>query len=111
MKSKTRQNIVMVLVGLTVCACGREPGWMGKYVAVHPSESALTVTVHLESGGKGQWIIEQESTPLQWEERKGALWLHFKTGGVVIARTDAANQSLTVEIPGSDSLRLRRVGK
>jgi len=81
---------------------------MGKYAAVNSSDAAA-VTLILETGGKGQWIIDQESTPLQWEERSGALWLHFKTGVVVIARPNPANQALTVEIPGADSLLLRKV--
>jgi len=81
---------------------------MGKYAAVNSSDAAA-VTLILETGGKGQWIIDQESTPLQWEERSGALWLHFKTGGVVIARPNPADQALTVEIPGTDLLILRKV--
>ena len=72
------------------------------------SDSAAAVTLILAAGGKGQWIIDQESTPLQWEERSGALWLHFKTGGVMIAKPNPADQTLTVEIPSADSLILRK---
>lgn len=110
MKGKTRRLIGLMLVCiLTIWSCGTGPGWVGKYVAVHSSDVAAAVTLILETGGKGQWIIDQESTLLQWEERSGALWLHFKTGGVVIARPNPADQALTVEIPGTDSLILRKV--
>lgn len=109
MKGKTRRLIGLMLVCIaTIWSCGSGPGWMGKYAAVNSSDAAA-VTLILETGGKGQWIIDQESTPLQWEERSGALWLHFKTGGVVIARPNPADQALTVEIPGTDLLILRKV--
>ncbi len=109
MKSKTRRLIGPILVCLTIWSCDTGPGWTGKYVAVHSSDGAAAVTLILKTGGKGQWIIDQESTPLQWEERDGDVWLHFKTGGVIIAKSDSADQSLTVEIPGSDSVLLRKV--
>jgi hypothetical protein len=75
---------------------------------VQSSDGTAAVTLILEAGGKGQWIIDQEITLLQWEERSGALWLHFKTGGVVIARPNSTDQALTVEIPGADSFLLRK---
>ena len=109
MKGKTRRVIGLMLVCIaTIWSCGTGPDWGGKYMAVHQSDSAPAVTLILAAGGKGQWIIEQESTPLQWEERSGALWLHFKTGGVMIAKPNPADQTLTVEIPSADSLILRK---
>ena len=109
MKSQIRRLIGMMLVCLTICSCDTGAGREGKYAALQPYDTAATVTLILEAGGKGQWIIDQESTPLQWEERGGDLWLHFKTGGVIIAKPDSADQALTVEIPGSDSVLLRKV--
>ncbi len=97
-----------MLVCLLLWSCESRPGWQGKYVSPPGSDPAAAVTLILESGGKGQWIIAQESTPLQWEQRTGALWLHFKTGGVVIARPHPSDQTLAVEIPGSMSVRLHK---
>jgi hypothetical protein len=108
-KSKTRRLIGPILVCLTIWSCDTGPGWTGKYVAVQSSDGTAAVTLILEAGGKGQWIIDQEITLLQWEERSSALWLHFKTGGVVIARPNSTDQALTVEIPGADSFLLRKV--
>ena len=109
MKDKTRRLIGPILVCLTIWSCDTGPGWTGKYVAVHSSDGAAAVALILETGGKGQWIIDQEITLLQWEERSGALWLHFKTGGVVIARPNSTQQELTVELPGADSFFLRKI--
>ena len=109
MKSQPRRLIGMMLICLTICSCDTGAGWEGKYAASQLSDRTAAVTLILEAGGKGQWIIDQESTPLQWEERGGDVWLHFKTGGVIIAKSDSADQSFTVEIPGSDSVLLRKV--
>lgn len=109
MKRQTRCLIGMMLICLTICACGSDAGWEGKYAALQASDGAAASTLILEAGGKGQWISDQESTPLQWEERGGDVWLHFKTGGVIIVKRDSADQALTVEIPGADSVLLRKV--
>ena len=110
MKGKTRRLIGLMLVCIsTIWSCGTGPGCGGKYIAVQNSDGGAARALIFAACGKAQWIIDQESTPLQWEERSGALWLHFKTGGVVIARPNPADQALTVEIPGADSLLLRKV--
>jgi hypothetical protein len=62
----------------------------------------------LQSGGKGQWTADQESTPLRWEERSGALWLHLKTGGVMVAQLRPEERALTTELPGIGRLVLRK---
>lgn len=109
MKRKTQRFIAMMLVCLMVWSCDPGPEWAGKYVAMDDSGTADAVALVLEPGGKGQWIAHQESTPLQWEERGGDVWLHFKTGGVVIARPHSADRGLAVEIPGAASFILRKV--
>jgi hypothetical protein len=108
-KSQTRRLIETMLVCLMIFSCDTGAGWEGKYAALQPPDMTSALTLILEAGGKGQWIIDQESTPLQWEERGGDVWLHFKTGGVIIAKPDSADQALTVDIPGSDSILLRKV--
>jgi len=98
----------LILVWLFLWSCEPKPGWEGQYVSLPASDFIGAVTLILESGGNGRWIIDQESTPLQWEPHASSLWLHFKTGGVVIARFSPSDQTLTVEIPGSISILLRK---
>lgn len=109
MKIKTRRLIGIMLVCLTIGSCDTGVGWAGKYAALQTSDTEAAVTLILKAGGKGEWIIDQESTPLQWEERGGDVWLHFKTGGVIIARSYSTDQTLSVKIPGLDSVLLRKV--
>jgi hypothetical protein len=107
-RKNTQLRFGLMLVWLLLWSCESRPEWEGQYVSQPGSEFAGAVTLILESGGKGRWIIDQESTSLQWEHHDGSLWLHFKTGGVVIARLNASDQTLTVEIPGSMSMLLRK---
>jgi hypothetical protein len=107
-RKNTQLRFGLILVWLLLWSCETGPGWEGQYISQPGSESAGVVTLILESGGKGRWVIDQESTPLQWEQHAGSLWLHFKTGGVVIARLSPSDQTLTVEIPGSISILLRK---
>lgn len=108
MRKNTQLLFGLITVCLLLWSCESRPGWEGKYVSPPGSDPDGAVTLILESGGKGQWIIAQESTLLHWEQRAGSLWLHFKTGGVVIARPNPSDQTLAVDIPGSISLLLRK---
>ena len=108
MRKNAQLGFGLILVWLLLWSCETRPGWEGQYVSRPGSESTGVVTLILESGGKGRWVIDQESTPLQWEQHAGSLWFHFKTGGVVIARLSPSDQTLTVEIPGSISILLRK---
>ena len=74
----------LLLIGLLSWACESKLSWEGRYAGQPGLGPAGSVTLVLQAGGKGQWTAEQESTPLRWEERSGALWLHLKTGGVIM---------------------------
>jgi hypothetical protein len=77
-------------------------------VVQHGQGPAAALTLILQSGGKGQWVAEQESTPLRWEERSNALWLHLKNGGVLVAQTIPSEKSLALELPGIGTLMFRK---
>jgi hypothetical protein len=106
--NRTHRLLVLLLIGLLLWACESKPSWDGRYVGQAGQGLAAPVTLVLQAGGKGQWTAEQESTPLRWEERSGALWLHLKTGGVIVAQPALGQQALTVDLPGFGSLTLRK---
>jgi hypothetical protein len=98
----------LLLLGLLTGACESVSVWEGRYVGQTGQDPAGAVTLILQSGGKGQWVADQESTPLRWEERSGALWLHLKTGGVIVAQTISAEKALSLQLPGMGTLLLRK---
>jgi hypothetical protein len=77
-------------------------------VGLAGQDPAVAVTLMLQGGGKGQWTADQENTPLRWEERSGALWLHLKTGGVMVAQPKPAEKVLSIELPGIGLLVLKK---
>jgi len=94
----------LLLIGLLIWACESGPSWEGRYVGPPGQDPAGTVALTLQAGGKGQWTAEQESTPLRWEERSGAIWLHLKSGGVMVAKPIPAQQAVAVDLPGVGAL-------
>jgi hypothetical protein len=98
----------LLLIGLLIYACESKSSWEGRYVGPPGKGLAGTVALTLQAGGKGQWTAEQESTSLRWEERNGAIWLHLKNGGVMVAKPIPALQAVAVDLPGVGALTLRK---
>jgi hypothetical protein len=98
----------LLLASLLGGSCESRSQWEGRYAGQPGENPALAVTLTLQSGGKGQWTVDQESTPLRWEERSGALWLHLKTGGVMVAQLRPAEKALALELPGIGVIMLHQ---
>jgi hypothetical protein len=98
----------LLLIGVLICACESRSSWEGRYVGPPGQDPAGAPALTLQADGKGQWTAEQESIPLRWEERSGAIWLHLKTGGVMVAQPIPAQQALTLELPGVGALTLSK---
>ncbi|RPJ70775.1 MAG: hypothetical protein EHM15_04750 [Desulfobacteraceae bacterium] len=104
-----RLAAVLVVVGVLAGACDSRHAWEGRYSGRPDGrDPAGEVTLTLESGGKGRWAVAGESTPLRWEERGGALWLHLNNGGVLTARPIPSRAELALELPGIGSFTLRK---
>jgi hypothetical protein len=111
MRALWRWTAVAVLSGLAAGACGSGAGWEGRYEGLRPDGGGGAVVLVLQREGKGQWTAEQETTLLRWEERGGDLWLHLKTGGVLVARPLAAEDAFRLDIPGIGTCRLSRTSR
>jgi hypothetical protein len=101
-------RVGLLLTAFFFGACESKSLWEGRYVGQAGQDPAGAVTLTLQAGGKGQWTADQESTPLRWEERNGDLWMHFKAGGIVVAKTIPSEKALAFELPGGVSLMLRK---
>lgn len=101
----------LLLIGLLSWSCESGSTWQGLYTGQLIEEPAGTVTLILQNGGKGQWMADQESTPLRWEERSGSLLLHLKNGGIIIAKTIPSENALLLELPGIGSLIVKKTSQ
>ena len=100
---------LLILGALLSCSCQSGTNREGKYVSQQTVDAGFSVTLILNSDGKGYWVSADENTPLRWEKRRGALWLHVKSGGVLIAEPVAAGQTLEIDVPGQGSIRFEKV--
>ena len=99
-------GVWLVIAGLILSACESGSGWEGRYVS--PAAEGALVTLTLQADGNGLWVVDQESTPVRWKKRQGALWLHVKSGGVLIARPLDNEKMLSVSLPGSGNVFLKK---
>jgi len=90
----------LMMAGWVFYACESDSGWQGRYVT--PAAEGAPVTLTLQADGKGLWMVDQESTPIRWKKRQGALWLHVKSGGVLIARPLDNETALSISLPGGN---------
>jgi hypothetical protein len=106
MKRLSLPIVWMVMAGLLFCACESGSGREGRYLSSESEGARVTLT--LESDGKGLWMTDQESMPVRWKMRQGAMWLHVKTGGVLIAQPLDDDKSLSVSLPGGVTILLKK---
>ncbi len=96
----------LAIAGMGFFACESSSKWQGRYVS--PVSEGTLVTLTLQADGKGLWVVDQESTPLRWKIRQGALWLHVKAGGVLIAQPLDNEKTLSVGLPGGGKVLLKK---
>lgn len=96
----------LMMVGWLCTGCESDSGWHGRYVS--PPGEGIPVSLTLESDGKGLWMVDQESTPIRWQKRQGTLWLHIKSGGVLIASPRNNEKSLSIALPGGENIVLKK---
>lgn len=106
MKRVSFGAVWLLIAGLVFCACESDMGWQGRYES--PMTEGVQVTLTLQSDGKGLWMVDQESMSLRWKKRQGALWLHVKTGGVLIAQPQDNEKTLSVSLPGGGNILLKK---
>jgi len=99
-------GVWLVIAGLALSACESGSGWEGRYISSATEDAPVTLT--LKADGKGLWMVDQESTPVRWKMRQGALWLHVKSGGVLIAQPLENEKALSVGLPGGGNVLLKK---
>jgi hypothetical protein len=53
----------------------------------------------LKEDGKGTWALGSEDVSFIWESRGQEIWLHAKTGGVVVGKL-RPNHTIDISLPG-----------
>lgn len=104
MPARLIRALAATLLVLALAACGHDPSLPGSYAGSTPEGP---VTLELKDGGKGAWSTPGEDIAVTWERRGDEVWLHTRSGGVVICalRPDGG---LEAEVPGVGRIVLER---
>ena len=93
----------LLLLALAACS-SNEHALIGRYAGETPHGP---ISLELKDTGKGTWATPDEDITVAWELRGGEVWLHTRSGGVVIC-TVQPDRSLTAKVPGVGRVDLAR---
>lgn len=99
-------TIVLFLAFLTVLACEQSLHLAGQYEAIIPFDQDSVVTLILKADGKGSWNMA-EAVPFQWEARGGKVWLHTKSGGLIVGML-TETRTIEINLPGVGVLMFKK---
>jgi hypothetical protein len=88
-----------IAVAFILASC-QEPQYLtGKYGAVDATGNGAQVILTLKGDGKGSWKAHQEEVPFQWETKQKEVWLHSRSGGVIVGKI-REDYSVDILLPG-----------
>lgn len=106
MPARLTPVLAAALLLLALASCGGDPALPGRYAGQSPLGP---VTLELREGGKGSWSTPDEDIAVTWERRGGEVWLHTKTGGVIICAV-RPDRTMLANVPGVGRIPLSRQG-
>lgn len=101
------RGLAALCLALALAAgCAGEGDPQGTYYA--RSGNGEEVHLTLSEGGKGSWDTDGTDVPLTWETRKGGIWLHTRSGGVLRGEIFGGGE-IRIDLPGVGVLTFRQV--
>ncbi|MDQ1333840.1 MAG: hypothetical protein QG552_790 [Thermodesulfobacteriota bacterium] len=79
----------------------------GRYTARSSiARQTVSIVLELQSGGRGSWSIEEDRLPFTWQVKGNELWLHTRTGGIIVGQI--SGETLDLKLPGVGSFSFTR---
>jgi hypothetical protein len=104
---RSNRFLIVTLFLLTLVACQSRDELVGKYEAEDLLQRSKLQLV-LSADGKGHWNIAQENISFTWTRRGDEVWLHSKTGGVIVGKLEVSDY-IDVILPGSGKFRFEKI--
>ena len=57
--------------------------------------------------GQGSWSIEEDNVSFKWEIRENEIWLHTKSGGVIVGKI--VGETIEINLPAAGEYYFKKV--
>lgn len=103
--------LLAVLFFLFLGGCKDADGVRGKYLAESKKDPPpISIKLELGVNGQGSWSMREDRFFFRWETHEGEIWLHTKSGGVVVGRL-LGKEAIEINLPGTGILTFKKVSK
>ena len=89
-------------------SCENREYLIGKYQAdVAVNGGSQTIFLELMANGQGAWSSEEDNVPFKWESKENEVWLHTKSGGLIMAKV--AGETIEINVPSLGEYHFKKV--
>jgi len=100
--------MVLVFSLLFAMSCEDRGSLSGRYVAdIDKNQISPTISLELMANGQGSWSTEEDNISFKWEIREGEIWLHTKSGGVIVGKI--VGETIEINLPGISEYYFKKV--
>jgi len=110
MMASHRSSLITVFIVFLVLmvSCEGRDKFVGKYQAyTNKNRQSLTIFLELMANGQGSWSIEEDNASFKWEIREKEIWLHTKSGGVIVGKING--ETIEIHLPGVGEYYFKKV--
>jgi len=100
--------MVLVFSLLLAMSCQDKGRLSGRYAAGgDENQDSLTISLELMANGQGSWSIEEDNVSFKWEIRENEIWLHTKSGGVIVGKI--VGETIEINLPAAGEYYFKKV--
>ena len=100
--------MVLVFSLLLAMSCQDRGRLSGRYAAdVGKNRISPTISLELMPNGQGSWSIEEDNVSFKWEIRENEIWLHTKSGGVIVGKI--VGETIEINLPAAGEYYFKKV--
>ncbi len=90
-----------------MAGCSEQPEMAGTYQQVSGDVPGSSSVIELEHTKNGVWQTDIDEVSFRWSVRDDEIWLHTKTGGLIIGQI--TDLGFIIELPEAGSFVFHRI--
>jgi len=100
--------IVFAVFLVLIVSCEDTEKLLGKYQAdTNKNRQSANIFLELMDNGQGSWSTEEDSVSFKWEIRENEIWLHTKSGGVIVGKI--VGETIKITLPALGEYDFKKV--